>query len=106
MPDFEKNITWFIKPSRGCGGTSIVVSNEPEKIINQYKEKYKNFIKRKNLKYLVVEKEIKCNLINKRKWDLRAYYLVIYKDNKLSFYLYNDGLIKLHNVNIIQTVLM
>jgi hypothetical protein len=95
MPNFEKNITWFIKPSKGCGGASIVVSDKPEKIINEYKEKYNKFIKKKNLKYLVVEKEIKCNLIKKRKWDLRAYYLVVYNNNKLSFYLYNDGLIRI-----------
>jgi hypothetical protein len=95
LPNFEENITWFVKPSRGCGGAAIVVTQNPKKVIKNYKKDHIKFTSRKNLKYLVVEKEIKCSLINYRKWDLRAYYLVVFKNNKLSFYLYNDGLVRI-----------
>lgn len=86
LPSYDD--IWFIKKCSFStfGGYDVNVVNKAKKI-NEYLEDNNSYIIQKSINDLY--------LYNNKKGDIRMYYLVTLYKNKLNFYLYKDGFIKL-----------
>jgi hypothetical protein len=84
----KNNDIWFIKKCgySTYGGYDVNVVNNVNKI--------KDYIDENNT-YIIQKSINDLYLYNKKKGDIRMYYLVTLYKNKLNFYLYKDGFIKL-----------
>lgn len=83
---------WFIKSCNYStfGGHGVNAVNKVSQIKN-YLTKGKNYIIQKSIKNMY--------LYDNKKGDVRVYYLATFYKNKLEFYLYKEGLIKLAKEN-------
>ena len=79
---------WFVKKCsyRSFGGNGLNIANGYESLLSLIKNDEK-YIIQKNIDNLL--------LFNGVKGDFRVYYLVIFYKNKLNFYLYRHGFVKL-----------
>ena len=63
---------WYIKKRDGSYGRNITITDNPKNFFN------------KNIKSndFIIQKEIKPDIVNKRKYDYRIYFLILKKNNK------------------------
>jgi hypothetical protein len=88
LDNIEDNLNelWFLKPSiNGCGIGIIIVNNKNDIIKNLQDSKKK----------YVIQRGINSLLIDNKKFDIRIHYIITYYKSQISFYLYNEGHIRL-----------
>ena len=85
FPKLRTDKIWFAKPLISGMSKGIIISNNPINSLNSTISSEHNYI---------IEEEIKCNLINKRKWDIRFYVCHTYENKVFSTYLFEEGLIR------------
>ena len=95
---------WIIKPINLNRGRNIKVLCELKDIVNEIKmlNETKHLIidddesnKKRKIGHLIVQKYIECPLLYKgRKFDIRIWVLFIFKDEKLSLYVFKEGHLK------------
>lgn len=96
----NSNDVWFIK-QRGAGGASLVIPS----FFNDIKNKLQTVRKidigevhkpayREDSNY-IIQKEIVPFLIDEKKNDLRIFYLIVFYDGILYFYLSKDAMVKI-----------
>ena len=88
IDNIEDNLNelWFLKPSNnGCGIGIIIVNNKNDIIKNLQNSKKK----------YVIQRGINPLLIDNKKFDIRIHYIITYYKSQISFYLYNEGFIRL-----------
>lgn len=90
LPNYDD--VWFIKTCNFTtfGGHGVNAVNKASQI-KKYLSKNKNYIIQKSIKNMY--------LYDNKKGDVRVYYLAVFYKNKLEFYLYKEGLIKLAKEN-------
>ena len=103
---YEPKSIWFIK-QRSAGGASAVYpvyyENIKNKLIEKIDKKYNGVPKCHSPPYnkqsqFIIQKSINPLLINGKKCDIRIFYIVVFKNEKVYFYLSNDGILKINNV--------
>lgn len=75
----DDNTFWFVKPNIGRCGQGIIITKDPKEYVD------KNY---------VIQKQNIPNLMDKRIWTVRIYIIAYYSNNKLSFWMTNNGIVR------------
>ena len=91
--DFNK--IWYVKEAYDTGGGSHV---NPEIDYNNIKATTINMLKKFN-NGIILQENIEPYLINKKKTDIRIFYVMVFYKGKRYYYLQNDGFFKITGFN-------
>lgn len=86
IPILDNKKIWYCKPQIKGMSKGIIITTLPKETMS--------IINLKDSKY-IIEEEIKTNLINGHKWDVRIYVIHTFSQNGFKSYLFNDGLVRL-----------
>lgn len=85
IPILDNKKIWYCKPQIKGMSKGIIITTLPKETMS--------IINLKDSKY-IIEEEIKTNLINDHKWDVRIYVIHTFSKNVFKSYLYDDGLVR------------
>jgi hypothetical protein len=75
----DDNTLWFVKPNEGQGGEGIIITKDPKEYVD---------------KDYAIQKQIIPNLVNGRIWTVRIYIIANYFNNKLTFWMTRNGIVR------------